>query len=88
MAGGPLFTSEHAQFPDVDHFVLNEAEVTLPEFLRDFEHGRAQPVYASAEFPDIRQTPAPLWELADLAATPRCASSIRAAARSTASSAT
>ena len=66
VAGGPLFTSEHEQFPDVDHFVLNEAEVTLPEFLRDLAQGCARPVYASAEFPDIRQTPEPLWELAEL----------------------
>lgn len=66
MAGGPLFTSEHAQFPDVDHFVLNEAEMTLPGFLRDYERGGAQRIYATAEFADIRQTPAPLWELANL----------------------
>lgn len=66
VAGGPLFTIEHEQFPAVDHFVLNEAEVTLPGFLRDFARGCAQRVYASSEFPDIRQTPAPLWELADL----------------------
>ena len=66
VAGGPLFTSEHEQFPGVDHFVLNEAEVTLPEFLRDFAPGNARPVYASTEFPDIGQTPVPLWELADL----------------------
>jgi radical SAM superfamily enzyme YgiQ (UPF0313 family) len=46
--------------------VLNEAEVTLPEFLRDLEQGCARPVYAPAEFPDIRQTPDPLWELAEL----------------------
>jgi radical SAM superfamily enzyme YgiQ (UPF0313 family) len=66
VAGGPLFTLEHEQFPEVDHFVLNEAEVTLPEFLRDFERGPARRVYASPEFPDIRRTPAPLWELADM----------------------
>ena len=66
VAGGPLFTLEHEQFPEVDHFVLNEAEVTLPGFLRDFEPGDARRVYASPEYPDIQQTPAPLWELADL----------------------
>ncbi len=66
VAGGPLFTLGHEQFPEVDHFVLNEAEVTLPEFLRDFERNAARRVYASAEFPDLRRTPAPLWELADV----------------------
>jgi radical SAM superfamily enzyme YgiQ (UPF0313 family) len=66
VAGGPLFASEYPQFPGVDHFVLNEAEVTLPEFLRDFEQGCARPVYATTEFPDIRQTPEPLWKLAEL----------------------
>ena len=53
VAGGPLFTMEHEQFPEVDHFVLNEAEETLAPFLRDLEHGQARRVYTSAEFPDI-----------------------------------
>jgi radical SAM superfamily enzyme YgiQ (UPF0313 family) len=66
VAGGPIFVSEHEQFGDVDHFVLNEAEITLPLFLADLERGQARRVYATSEFPDIRQTPAPLWELADL----------------------
>jgi radical SAM superfamily enzyme YgiQ (UPF0313 family) len=66
VAGGPLFTAEFEQFPEVDHFVLNEAEVTLPPFLADFERGAAQRVYRTSEFPDLGQTPVPLWELADL----------------------
>ena len=66
IAGGPLFTVEHARFPEVDHLVLNEAEVTLPGFLRDFARGEARHVYASAELPELAATPAPLWELADL----------------------
>lgn len=63
VAGGPLFTTEYEQFDLVDHFVLNEAELTLPPFLRDLEQDAAQRVYSSSEFPDIQQTPAPLWEL-------------------------
>ncbi len=66
VAGGPLFTMEHEQFPEVDHFVLNEAEETLAPFLRDLEHGHARRVYTSSEFPDIHQTPVPLWGMADL----------------------
>ena len=66
VAGGPLFTMEHEQFPDVDYFILNEAEETLAPFLRDLAHGQARRVYSPAQFPDIRQTPIPLWHLADL----------------------
>jgi radical SAM superfamily enzyme YgiQ (UPF0313 family) len=63
VAGGPLFTMEYEQFPDVDYFVLNEAEETLAPFLGDLEKGQARRVYASTVFPDLQQTPAPLWRL-------------------------
>ncbi len=63
VAGGPLFTGEHQKFPLVDHFVLNEAEITLPQFLADLERGAPKRLYATTGFPDIRQTPAPMWEL-------------------------
>jgi radical SAM superfamily enzyme YgiQ (UPF0313 family) len=66
VAGGPLFTAEFKQFTDVDHFVLNEAEMTLAPFLHDLERGRPKRVYTSDEFADIRNTPAPLWELVNL----------------------
>lgn len=65
VAGGPAFSSSPHLFPGVDHFVLNEAEITLPLFLRDLEAGRPQAVYASEEKPDITKTPAPMWSLID-----------------------
>ncbi|MEW6402347.1 MAG: B12-binding domain-containing radical SAM protein [Chloroflexota bacterium] len=66
VAGGPLFTAEHQQFKEVDHFILNEAELTLPPFLADLEQGCAKRLYTASAFADIHQTPAPLWKLADL----------------------
>jgi radical SAM superfamily enzyme YgiQ (UPF0313 family) len=66
VAGGPLFTSEHEQFEAVDHFILNEAELTLPAFLADYHRGSLQRIYATSEYADIQQTPIPMWELIDL----------------------
>jgi radical SAM superfamily enzyme YgiQ (UPF0313 family) len=66
VAGGPLFIHEHEQFEHVDHFILNEAELTLPPFLSDLAAGRPQRVYATSDFADTSQTPVPLWRLLDL----------------------
>jgi len=66
VAGGPLFTGEYEDFPEVDHFVLNEAELTLPPFLEDLARGMPQRVYRTDAFADIRQTPVPRWDLLDL----------------------
>ena len=66
VAGGPLFNSEHKQFEDIDHFVLNEAELTLPPFLVDLERGCAKRIYKVSGFCNIRETPVPMWELADV----------------------
>ena len=66
VAGGPLFTAEYDQFDEVDHFILNEAELTLPPFLDDLEAGCAKRVYTSDEFPEIQDTPAPLWGLLEI----------------------
>jgi radical SAM superfamily enzyme YgiQ (UPF0313 family) len=66
VAGGPLFTSEYERFEEVDHFVLNEAELTLPDFLQDFNRGCAKRIYMTPEFADIHKTPIPLWDLINL----------------------
>jgi radical SAM superfamily enzyme YgiQ (UPF0313 family) len=66
VAGGPLFTAEHENFNGVDHFVLNEAEITLPAFLADLKTGQPKPMYTTEEFPDITSTPTPRWELVNM----------------------
>jgi radical SAM superfamily enzyme YgiQ (UPF0313 family) len=66
VAGGPLFTSEYDQFEEVDHFVLNEAELTLPPFLKDLRNDCPKRIYKTAEFADLLRTPAPAWELIEL----------------------
>ncbi len=66
VAGGPLFTTQYQQFPDIDHFVLNEAEITLPLFLADLAAGQPRPLYRTDRKPDITRTPIPLWSLIDM----------------------
>ena len=66
VAGGPLFTTGHEEFDDVDHLVLNEAEITLPLFLEDLGNGCAKHIYTSDKWPDLITTPIPLWELVDM----------------------
>ncbi len=66
IAGGPLFTTAHEEFDDVDHFVLGEAEAILSSFLEDLDKGCAKHVYASSERPEITKTPIPLWSLINM----------------------
>ena len=66
VAGGPLFTASHEDFDGVDHFVLNEAEITLPPFLEDLRNGCAKRIYTSPQWADLSTTPAPMSELIDM----------------------
>jgi radical SAM superfamily enzyme YgiQ (UPF0313 family) len=63
IAGGPLFTAEPDQFGEVDHLVLDEAELTLPSFLKDLKNGCPQKMYRAPGFCDLHQTPIPSWDL-------------------------
>ena len=65
VAGGPYPTSSFDQIDGVDHFVLDEAEVTLPAFLRDLEAGCPQKIYRDERKPDITHTPIPRFDLVD-----------------------
>lgn len=65
VGGGPLFTSLYEEFPDIDHFILDEGEVTVPMFFEDFKEGNLQKVYRSDIKPDITKSPVPQWDLID-----------------------
>ncbi len=63
VAGGPLFTSSSEYYENVDHLVLNEAEITLPKFLEDLEKGTPKHIYSSEDWSVITSAPLPMWEL-------------------------
>jgi len=66
VAGGPLFTTCPEDFPEVDHLVLGEAEITLAPFLEDLANGDAQPLYEAGRQPPIKQSPIPRYDLIDI----------------------
>jgi radical SAM superfamily enzyme YgiQ (UPF0313 family) len=66
VAGGPLFTHEYARFPDIDYFVLNEAEITLPLFLEDLKKGEPKAIYETKDFADITKSPLPDFGLVNM----------------------
>lgn len=66
VAGGPLFSNLSHEFPEVDHFILNEGEMTLKLFLEDLKTGNLQKIYSSDDRPNIDDVPIPKWDLINL----------------------
>jgi radical SAM superfamily enzyme YgiQ (UPF0313 family) len=66
VAGGPLFTTGYEDFKDIDHFVLNEAELTLAPFISDLENGTTQHIYSTGDWADLSKTPQPLWKMINM----------------------
>jgi len=66
VAGGPLFTSQPDAFPQVDHLILGEGEISIPPFLRDLQAGTPKRIYQADRFPSLAETPAPRWALLEL----------------------
>jgi radical SAM superfamily enzyme YgiQ (UPF0313 family) len=66
IAGGPLFTTQYNEFSEVDHLILNEAEVTLPLFLKDLKENKPKRIYTSKERADLGKSPIPAFWLINL----------------------
>jgi radical SAM superfamily enzyme YgiQ (UPF0313 family) len=63
VGGGPLFSQEYQNYPQIDHFILNEAEITMPLFLNDLKSGKPKRLYKTSEFADISKSPVPDFHL-------------------------
>jgi radical SAM superfamily enzyme YgiQ (UPF0313 family) len=64
MIGRPhatLLAQEVAQHADAA--VAGEAELVWPELLADFERGELKRIYRSCALTDLKQMPAPRWDL-------------------------
>ena len=64
VVGGPDPTSSPHFYDKADHLVLGEAEITLPEFLKDYREGRTKHVYSPGDRKaDISLSPIPRYDL-------------------------
>ncbi|QGY46086.1 DUF4070 domain-containing protein [Maribellus comscasis] len=69
IAGGPLFTQEYNNYPQIDHFILNEAEITLPLFLSDLQNGSPlKRIYQTDKYADLLVSPVPDFHLLNMKA--------------------
>jgi len=70
VAGGPFVQSaygkpgrDYLESDKIDHLILYEAENNLPQFLRDYEQGKAKKVYDNKDKPALDLTPPPRFDL-------------------------
>lgn len=66
VGGGPLFTQDYDNYPQIDYFILNEAEITMPLFLNDLQAGQAKRIYRTDDYADLSLTPVPDYHLLKL----------------------
>lgn len=66
VVGGPYATSCHDEIDGVDHFILDEGELTIPAFFRDLAQGTPQRMYRAEGRARMEETPVPRFELCDL----------------------
>ncbi|MCC6509174.1 MAG: B12-binding domain-containing radical SAM protein [Pirellulaceae bacterium] len=67
VVGGPDATSSPHIYQHANHLVLGEAELTLPEWLHDFQLGQARDRYDPGEAKaDVTTSPTPRFELLKL----------------------
>ncbi|MGK7946721.1 MAG: B12-binding domain-containing radical SAM protein [Microcystaceae cyanobacterium] len=64
--GGPYATSVPQEVEEADFLVLDEGEITLPQFVEALNQGATEGVFRTTEKPDVTQTPIPRYDLLEL----------------------
>ena len=64
--GGPYATSVPEEIIGADFLILDEGEITLPQFVKAVNNGATEGIFRTAEKPDVTQTPIPRYDLLEL----------------------
>lgn len=64
--GGPYATSVPHEIEGADFLILDEGEITLPEFVKAIERGETQGIFRTEEKPSVTDTPIPRYDLLEL----------------------
>ena len=64
--GGPYATSCPTEVSEADFLVLDEGEITLPQFVEALAQGETEGVFRTTEKPDVTTTPIPRYDLLEL----------------------
>ena len=66
--GGPYATSvsQDCQEAGADYLVLDEGEITLPQFVEALKQGQESRIFRASEKPDVTLTPVPRYDLLEM----------------------
>ena len=67
IASGSLFTEYFEEFENVDHLALDDVRKTLPQLIYDLENEKAQKVYHSNPYFEIKRANKPDYSLRGIA---------------------
>ncbi len=50
-----MVSQNQKEFPEIDHFILGEAENIIGDLLDDLADGKAERIYKNPDYPDIKK---------------------------------
>jgi radical SAM superfamily enzyme YgiQ (UPF0313 family) len=66
IVGGPDATNQPDIYQQADARILNEGEITIPQWLASWRSGEPRGIFKTADRPDISKTPIPRYDLINM----------------------